>query len=74
LSTARTKPRSVQKLRSWGHSFSGGSVLTSQRWLPWRSTRSSPRVVGAVTGVALGADAGCRCCIAVALTTPDCGW
>ena len=47
-SSVNRKPFSCQKSRTGPHNWSAGRLITSQRWLPDRSIRTSPKVDAAV--------------------------
>ena len=47
-SVTRMKPLLVQNSRSGSQTLSAGLATTSQRWLPWRSIFTSPKVLAAV--------------------------
>ncbi len=75
-SWTRLKPLSFQKVRTWGKTSSGGSVVLSQRSLPSRSIRKAPTACGATTGTT-GVVGAAAAAVAVwnveALTVPEVG-
>jgi hypothetical protein len=73
-STASVNPRSFQKPCNCGHSCSGGTGTASQRWLPWRSRRTSPMFFGATAATAVAAVAAVPAWYCAALTLPPLGW
>ena len=52
-SVASKKPFSCQNSLMGSHTFSAGRSITSQRWLPARSIRTSPKDKGAVPDMAV---------------------